>query len=243
MKKAAIIGFGLCALGVAIAPLSAHQFSIISLAGDPPVADAQALAGLWKVDTTSGSEFFLTLNVAGDVVSGNFQVPGQPQYNGTFSGVVTNSDIRFSWSQLHAPGPGGNTWGYGVLRVFTNNTFRADLVYGAQVEVERNMPVVPQFGWTGVKQTIHHTGKPRPSGGPADGGNGPQATAVQATTVYKTHSGSSSASNKVCGMRPGDAGTVVSKGPDQWVDLANISGLSCAGQSGWVWNAGTLKLP
>ena len=43
-------------------------------------------------------------------------------------------------------------------------------------------------------------------------------------------------------MRPGDTGTVVSEGPEQWVDLSNISG-SCAGNSGWVWNGGDLKLP
>jgi hypothetical protein len=35
---------------------------------------------------------------------------------------------------------------------------------------------------------------------------------------------------------------VVSKGPDEWVDLSNISG-TCAGQSGWIWNGGDLKLP
>jgi hypothetical protein len=93
-----------------------------------------------------------------------------------------------------------------------------------------------------VHEIIHRTGKPRPSGGPADGGDAPTATAVNATTVYKTHSGKDTAANKVCSMRPGDTGTVLSKGPDQWVDLSNISG-ACAGKSGWVWNAGDLKLP
>jgi hypothetical protein len=86
---------------------------------------------------------------------------------------------------------------------------------------------------------IHKTGKVvLPSGG----GDAPRATAVNATTVYKTHSGKDTTANKVCSMRPGDTGTVLSKGPDQWVDLSNISG-TCAGKSGWVWNGGDLKLP
>jgi hypothetical protein len=65
---------------------------------------------------------------------------------------------------------------------------------------------------------------------------------VNATTVYKTKSGEDTPANTVCFMRTGDTGTVVGKGPDQWVDLSNISG-TCAGKSGSVWNDGVLKLP
>jgi hypothetical protein len=206
--------------------------SVDKRSDDPPLADTQAFAGIWKVNASNGAGFYVTLNVAGDAVSGNFQVVyGQPQSAGTLSGkAIAKGVIRFAWTQPQIP-----DGGEGSLEVFTNNTFRGFLNEGK--------PGLPLIKWTGVKQTLKVTGKPRPPGGPADGGNSPKATAVQGTTVYKTHSGSSSASNKVCAMRPGDTGTVVSKGPDQWVDLANISGLSCAGQSGWVWNAGTLKLP
>jgi hypothetical protein len=225
------------AIGLRCRPLEAPMAqqipdpSVDKRSDDPPLADTQAFTGVWKVNASSGSTFYLTLNVAGDAVSGNFQVAGQPRYDATLSGkAIAKGVIRFTWTQPQVP-----DGGEGSLEVFTNNTFRGFLNEGK--------PGLPLIKWTGVKQTIHHTGKPRPADGPADGGNGPKATAVQGTTVYKTHSGSSSASNKVCGMRPGDAGTVVSKGPDQWVDLANISGLSCAGQSGWVWNGGTLKLP
>jgi hypothetical protein len=198
---------------------------------DPPKAATQDFAGVWKVDTSNGATFDLTLSIVGKKVTGNFQILGQPQFNGTLSGTeITNGVIRFNWTQPQVP-----AGGEGSLEVFTNNTFRGFLNQGK--------PGLPLIKWTGSEhKIIHRTGKPRPSGGPAGGGDAPKATAVNATTVYKTHSGKNTAANKVCSMRPGDTGTVLSKGPDQWVDLSNISG-TCAGKSGWVWNGGDLKLP
>jgi hypothetical protein len=180
---------------------------------DPPKAATQSFAGAWIVDASNGATFDLTLNIVGQQVTGNFQILGQPQFNGTLSGSeIATGVIRFNWTQPQVP-----AGGEGSLEVFTNDTFRGFLNQGK--------PGLPLIKWTGSGH-----------------GKAPKATAVNATTVYKTHSGEETAANTVCYMRPGDTGTVVSEGPDQWVDLSNISG-ACAGNSGWVWNGGDLKLP
>ena len=189
---------------------------------DPPKAATQSFAGAWIVDASNGATFDLTLSIVGQQVTGNFQILGQPQFNGTLSGSeIAKGVIRFNWTQPQVP-----AGGEGSLEVFTNDTFRGFLNQGK--------PGLPLIKWTGSGH-----GKVVP---PPGGGDAPKATAVNPTTVYKTHSGEDTIANTVCYMRPGDTGTVVSEGPEQWVDLSNISG-SCAGNSGWVWNGGDLKLP
>jgi hypothetical protein len=140
---------------------------------------------------------------------------------------ITKGVIRFNWTQPQVP-----AGGEGSLEVFTNDRFRGFLNQGK--------PGVPLIEWIGSGHR-----KVLPSGGgDASTGDGdpPKATDVKPTTVYKTTSGEQTPANTVCYMRPGDTGTVVSKGPDEWVDLSNISG-ACDGKSGWVWNGGDLNLP
>lgn len=75
---------------------------------------------------------------------------------------------------------------------------------------------------------------------PKDGGTG-KAKFVAVNKVYK-EANDNSAANTVCEASPGDTADVVAKGPDNWVQLANISG-NCGGKSGFVWNDGELQLP
>ena len=213
------------AIGLRCRPLEAPMApqipdpSVDIRSDDPPKAATQSFAGVWKVDTSNGATFDLTLSIVGQQVTGNFQILGQPQFNGTLSGrEIAKGVIRFNWTQPQVP-----AGGEGSLEVFTNDTFRGFLNQGK--------PGLPLIKWTGSGHGI-----------PPGGGDAPKATDVNATTVYKTHSGEDTPENTVCFMRPGDTGTVVSKGPDEWVDLSNISG-TCAGKSGSVWNDGVLKLP
>jgi hypothetical protein len=207
------------AIGLRCRPLEAPMApqipdpSVDIRSDDPPKAATQSFAGTWIVDASNGATFDLTLNIVGQQVTGNFQILGQPQFNGTLSGSeIAKGVIRFNWTQ-----PQVSAGGEGSLEVFINDTFRGFLNQGK--------PGVPLIKWTGSGH-----------------GKVKTATAVNATTVYKTHSGEDAVPNTVCYMRPGDTGTVVSEGPEQWVDLSNISG-DCAGKSGWVWNGGDLKLP
>jgi hypothetical protein len=127
---------------------------------DPPKAATQIFAGAWIVDTSNGATFDLTLSIVGQQVTGNFQIVGQPQFNGTLSGTeIAKGVIRFNWTQPQVP-----AGGEGSLEVFTNDTFRGFLNQGK--------PGLPLIKWTGSghRKVV-------------------LATDVNPTTVYKTHSG------------------------------------------------------
>ena len=69
-----------------------------------------------------------------------------------------------------------------------------------------------------------------------------KAKIVGANKVYKKPTEDDTAANTVCEVRPGDTADVLGTGPNQWVQLGNISG-ACAGKSGFAWNDGEIILP
>jgi len=189
---------------------------------DPPRAGTQNFSGTWLVQANNGATWDLTLTVSGTQVAGEFSILGQPQFKGTLSGQATSPGVLFfNWSQ-----PQMGTGGAGSFVVYANDTLRGNLNLGK--------PNTPLIEWKGTLRS-------RPTA------STPQtvvnlATALQGTTVYKAPSGDPSPGNKVCEMRTGDTGRVLSKGQYNWVQLGSISG-GCTGQSGWVWNDGELRLP
>ena len=175
------------AIGLRCRPLEAPMApqipdpSVDIRSDDPPKAATQSFAGAWIVDASNGATFDLTLSIVGQQVTGNFQILGQPQFNGTLSGSeIAKGVIRFNWTQPQVP-----AGGEGSLEVFTNDTFRGFLNQGK--------PGLPLIKWTGSGH-----GKVVP---PPGGGDAPKATAVNPTTVYKTHSGEDTIPNTVaiCG--------------------------------------------
>ena len=182
------------------------------------------------MQASNGATWDLTLKVNGAQVTGQFEILGQPQFKGTLSGQATSPGVLFfKWSQPQA-GAGGE----GSFVVYANNTLRGNFNMGK--------PGTPLIAWTGTLRSREIGTPATPPAPPAAIPPANLATALQGTTVYKEHSGDESAANKVCEMRVGDAGRVLSKGPDSWVNLGAISG-GCGGKSGWVWNDGVLRLP
>jgi hypothetical protein len=203
---------------------------------DPARAGTQNFRGTWLVHASNGATWDLTMNVSGTQVTGEFSILGQPKFKGTLSGQATSPGVLFfNWSQ-----PQMGTGGAGSLVVYANDTLRGNLNLGK--------PNTPLIEWKGTLRS-RPTASPPASTPPTVPGAFTfeeryvnLATALQDNTVYKAPSGDPSPGNKVCEMRTGDTGRLLSKGENKWVQLGSISG-GCNGKSGWVWNDGELRLP
>lgn len=99
--------------------------------------------GKWETETSQGSEFYLRLSVEGREVSGTFDHPADPTYNGSLKGEVDSSGRKFNYTyvQLKSGGSGSGTFTLSD----DGNHLSGDFV--------TDQDKATHYQWTGVRQT------------------------------------------------------------------------------------------